>query len=180
MNHLSLGAGWLWLIDNKLPGDFVPVALPCWNNPPHLLTGSFQRYRYRLFLGQDVIAQGLSQGLSWPGKPCCGNPASHCTETVVQSQHLLQGTSMHAAVKTRCFITGTFCLISSLTRSPSLAFSLSFLCRQSHAVRCLQLRPAQPREIRQPVFSDQWSHLSACSSQPSFTDNWDIQTLCLL
>ncbi len=61
----------------------------------------------------------------------------------------------------------------SLARFLSILLLPTYYC-QSHALRCLQLGPARLCEIRQPVFSVQWSHLSTRSSQPSFTGNWNI------
>lgn len=117
MNLLSLGAGWLRLTDSKLTGDFVPVAYPRWNNPSHLANGSF--------LSEIQILFGVKTWLHWGSHNASPDLENHvaaiqhhaATKTVEQSQHLLQGTSMHTPVKTCCFMTGTFCF------SPSLALS---------------------------------------------------------
>lgn len=156
INHLSLRAKWLWLIDNKLPGDFYP-----WSITPLIQPLEFFSENYIWFL--EVVVgwewrgesgyqcQGLSQlelqwGLNWPGKPGGSNPASHCTESVVRNQHLLQGTSMYTSVKTCCFMTWTFFFFSSLALSFFLLLSIPLLptyyC-QSHALQCLQLSPTQ-------------------------------------
>lgn len=71
-----------------------------------------------------------------------------------RNQHLLQGTSMYTAVKTCCFMTGTFCLFSSLALSfhPTTANLLLPIIR-------LPVPSAWPHTVLH-VFSVQWSHLS--------------------
>lgn len=150
MNHLSLGAGWLWLIDNKLHDDSVPVASPCWNNPPASSRRRLSVWDTDIrFFGSRYDFMGAL--VRWPGKPCGSNPASHCTQTAVQSQHLLQGSSVHTAVKTRCFMTGTFCFSSSLALSFSLLLPILLLpitrltmpSAQPHSAACL-FSPVKP------------------------------------
>lgn len=151
-----------------------PVTLSLWHclvkiiPHIHLLTAFSLRYRHFLG-GQDFDCMALS----WPEKPCGSSPASHrncCTVNIC-----FRGPACTLLWRPAVLWLERFAFsYHSLSLSSLFLYILllpTYYC-QSHFLRCLQLSPIRLFEIRQPVFSLQWSHLCACTSQPSFTGNW--------
>lgn len=93
MNHLSPGSGWLWLSDNKLPGDSVPVALPCSNSPHIHPLGGFQRESFSgggVGSGCDCTEALIWCQLTWSTGWQQSSIALHrncCTESTSASGH---------------------------------------------------------------------------------------------
>lgn len=90
----------------------------------------------------------------------------------VRSQHLLQGDQQaHCCEDLLFYDWNIFLFFSSLVLflPPSIPPSILLLptCSTAnhYALCCLQLGPTQLYEVRQPVFSVQWSHLSTHSSR---------------
>lgn len=109
-----------------------PVTLSLWHclvkiiPHIHLLKAFSLRYRH-FFGGARFWLHGseLTWKTMWQ--------QSSIAPKLLYSQHLLQGTSMHAAVKTCCFMTGTFCFFLSL--------ALSFLSLSVHPTTANLLLP---------------------------------------